>query len=359
MTRKKSKTLTLKDVAERLQVSTATVSNAFNRPSQLSAELRQHILDECAKFDYYGPSASARVMRTGKTSIVGIMLSNYLAYSFSDPIANQFLQGVAEVFERKNYNMLISPSRENLAQIKGAESFVDGFIIYGPPNREKLEELRRQNKSIVTVDFNYHHYDSVNIDNIYAARRCALHAFAHRPKRVAVIALRVRETGRMHRLTDEDIEYDPTNITSQRLKGYLEAAEQEGIEIRPENIVNVPDNTREFGLAAASELLMSADRPDMILCMSDCLALATLELAASRGIQVPKQLMVTGFDGIAKAADSDPGLTTIQQHSIEKGRLAAEIFLGLKTQKQIVMPTSLIVRDSCPDASDSSNNLRA
>ncbi|MEO1204134.1 MAG: LacI family DNA-binding transcriptional regulator, partial [Pseudomonadota bacterium] len=91
--------LTLRDMASRLGVSTATISNAFNRPDQLSRQLRERILDECHTAGYLGPNAAARSLRTGRTGIIGVMLSNYLSYSFSDPVAQQFLQGLSEVFE--------------------------------------------------------------------------------------------------------------------------------------------------------------------------------------------------------------------------------------------------------------------
>ena len=340
--------LTLKEVAQRLGVSTATVSNAFNRPSQLSAELRQHILDECAKFDYYGPGASSRTMRTEKTGIVGLMVSNYLTYSFADPVANQFLQGVAEVFESKSYNMLICPSRENLIHLRGGESFVDGFIIYGPPNRGKLAELQRQNKSFITVDFRAGDAGSVNIDNRAAAHAIATHALLHRPKKIGVIALRVVEGDRLHPLLPEHMVCDPSNITSLRLKGYIEASEAAGITIQPDDIINVPDNTHEFGLSAANHLLSRDDKPDLILCMSDRLGLAALEIARMKNLQVPRDLHITGFDDIAEAASADPGLCTIRQDSVEKGRLAARLFLGLHHERHNTLENELVVRGSCP-----------
>ena len=89
--------LTLKDVAGHLGVSTATISNAFNRPDQLSQKLRERILSECKTLGYPGPNAAARSLRTGRTGIIGVTLSNYLSYSFSDPVANQFLQGCKQL----------------------------------------------------------------------------------------------------------------------------------------------------------------------------------------------------------------------------------------------------------------------
>ena len=343
-----SPSLTLKEVAKRLGVSTATVSNAFNRPSQLSAKLRQDILTQCAAFDYYGPGASSRVMRTEKTGIVGLMVSNYLTYSFADPIACQFLQGVAEIFEPKNYNMLICPSRENLPQLRGGESFVDGFIVYGPPHRGKLAELTRQNKAFVTVDYQTAAAGSVNIDNENAAFIIAQHALRHAPKRVAIIGLRITEDNHLHTLQSQQVEYDPSNITSQRLRGYLNACRECGVSVDADDIINVPDNTHDFGLSAAHHLLGREHRPDLILCMSDRLGLAALNVAQAKGLLVPQDLQITGFDDISEAGLASPGLTTIRQNSIEKGHLAAKLFLGLHNERHNILSSELVVRDSCP-----------
>lgn len=346
--RKKSTQLTLRDVAKILDVSTATISNAFNRPSQLSDELRKHILNECENLNYFGPNAAARSLRTGKTGIVGVMLSNYLSYSFSDPVAQQFLQGLAEVFEKKEYNLLIVPSREDLKHIQGSVSFVDGFIVYGPPNILKLEELKKQNKFVITVDFDTQEYVSVNIDNYEAAKKVADHAFKNFTGTAAILALRLKENNRMHRLTPEDIIFDTYNITSERLRGYLDSAKKNKITILPERIINVNDNTYELGFLAAKEILSLSPRPKLLLCMSDRLAIAAIEAARGLNLRVPDDLLITGFDDIYQSSINFPSVTTIHQQSTDKGRIAAEIFLGLREEKSVLLTTDLVVRQSCP-----------
>ena len=102
---KKSSTLTLKKVAEILGVSNATVSNAFNRPDQLSKKKREEILAACSELGYLGPNQAARSLRKGSFGIVAIILPDSLEYMVSDPVASQFMQGVASVLETGNANV--------------------------------------------------------------------------------------------------------------------------------------------------------------------------------------------------------------------------------------------------------------
>ena len=201
---KNIKKLTLKDVAERLEVSTATISNAFNRPDQLSATLRENILSECEKMGYFGPNAAARSLRTGRTGIVGIVLSDDLSYSLTDPVANQFLKGMAEVFEANEYNMLLlsSDQVEQDAQSRMQSSMVDGFIVYGHKPQQCINApWLMPNKNIITVDSFIPGTTSVNIENHSGAYRIASHALKHKPDAVAILGLSLLATDRVCRRT--------------------------------------------------------------------------------------------------------------------------------------------------------------
>ena len=344
------KALTLKRMADRLGVSVATMSNAFNRPDQLSRELREHILAECQKAGYRGPNAAARSLRTGRTGIVGVTLSNYLSYSFSDPVAHQFLQGLAEVFESQEYSLLLMPSREHLSrsQPRGFEAFVDGFVIYGPPQRNQLEQLANQNKRIVTVDFVIDGSASINVDNYAAARNCAQHAVRDGPCPTAVLGLRLIDVNRVCRIQEGELFEEKSTITVQRLNGFVDGAGEGSSTIRREHIWQIPDNTHAFALEAAREALLCSPRPELLLCMSDRIALGAIQAARNLGLRVPEDVRVTGFDDIPEASTQHPSLTTVHQQSLVKGRMAAKMFMGHLENQSLVLETQLMIRESCP-----------
>jgi DNA-binding LacI/PurR family transcriptional regulator len=350
MKKRKNTSLTQLQVAQLLGTSVATVSNAFNKPSQLSRELREHILSECKKIGYYGPRAKSRNGRTEKTRVVGVMLSNQLSYSFADPVANTFLQGLAEVLEEQDINLLIIPSRYELAYLSGVEAFVEGFIVYGPPSNDRLDELLHYKKEIVAIDFQIDGFPSVNIDNAGASRKIASHAFNSRPSNPVVLGLRISNSNKICRLSDSHL-LSSSNVTVQRLSGFKKASLSSGIYLSEENIWNIPDNSQSLGYEAAKQALLASPKTDLILCMSDNLALGAIKAITDMGYRVPEDILVTGFDGINEGKSNDLTLTTIAQPNMEKGRVASEIILGLRDDEDIVLASQMIVGRSCPHSS--------
>lgn len=344
------KRLTLKAMAEKLDVSTATISNAFNRPDQLSEARRHWILEECKRLGYVGPNAAARSLRTGRTGNVGVILTDNLAYSLTDPVASEFLHGLAEVLDRRQMSLLLLSGQdgdEHRSRLQ--ESLVDGFIVYGwlKPG-ETYQRLLQQNKPIVTVDFDLEGCTWVNIDNYEGARRSAEHALRHRPGNVAILGLRMVSADRVCRIRDRELFNEAGAISVRRLNGYLDALKAAGYTVPAERIWSTPTNTHADAYQAAREALTSNPRPDLLLCMSDRIALAVIQAALQMGLRIPEDVRVVGFDGIPEGANIHPSLTTVYQQSAEKGRIAARIFLGEQEDRNVMLPTCLQIRESCP-----------
>jgi DNA-binding LacI/PurR family transcriptional regulator len=345
------KKLTIKDVARLLDVSTATVSNAFNRPDQLSEQLRQRILGECRRMGYAGPSAAARNLRTGRSGIVGVVLAESLRYSFVDPVASQFLAGVSEVLDQRHCNMLLFSVLEMDASSKHRlqESMVDGYLVYGFSGKGRTyQRLLAQPKRVVAVDLKLGDYTSVNVDNYSGARRSAEHALAHAPEHIAILGLKLLATDRVCRVRDNELYDEGSSVAVSRLNGYLDAIRASGRELSAERIWNVPENSHSLAYQAAREALLSAPRPTLLLCASDAIAIAALRAALQLGIRVPEMLHIVGFDGIPEASILHPTLTTVSQQSAEKGRLAARILLGEIEDRDVLLPTELVIGESCP-----------
>lgn len=341
------KPLNLKEIAKLLDVSTATVSNAFNRPDQLSKKLRERILKESAELGYFGPNLAARSLRKGQSDVIAVVLADTLSYSFSDPVASQFLQGISEVLVDHNKQLLLLSSRLAAKEQSSAESLPDGFIFYGAPMGDTFERIHRMGKPVMAVDFEERRCCSVNIDNEAAAYTAACHAMQSDSDNVAIISLRIVESERVCRLTLEDMQCESNEIIArQRLKGYLRAGKESKNEIPPHMIWHTPMNTPEIAEKAAHEALTSTPRPNVILCMSDVIALSVLRVANSLEISIPNDVRVIGFDDIPEASRSTPGLTTINQESIEKGRIAATTMLSSETHTSTVLPTRLMIRDT-------------
>ncbi len=328
-------------------MSTATVSNAFNRPDQLSAKLRERILRESAELGYHGPNFAARSLRKGASDVVAVVLADSISYSLSDPVASQFLQGVAEVLgENKKQLLLLSSESDELEQ-SSAESLPDGFIFYGAPSGDIFERVSRSGKPIIAVDFETHDSESVNINNEEGAFSVASHALVNKPKHAAVLGLRLVDSQRICRLTAQDMSVESKEISRSRLKGYLRAFEEQQLAISPSHVWHIPLNTPEMAEIAAKEALTLNPLPEVILCMSDVIALSVLRVANELNIAIPQQVKVTGFDDIPEAQRSSPGLTTVCQQSSEKGRVATRLLLKNESKDSVILDTRLVIRASC------------
>lgn len=341
-----TKRLNLKGVAEKLGVSTATVSNAFNRPDQLSKNLREKILSEASRLGYHGPNLAARSLRRGRSDVIGVMLSDSLTYSFSDPMANQMLQGISEVLMEYNKQLLLFyEGKDNTAQ-SSAESLPDGFIFYGSSNLETFKRIVALGKPCVTIDYVQDKIPSVGIDDRSAAKKIAMHAISQvNHGTVAILGMKLVVSDRVCRLTQDDLDEKSVEISRQRLLGYFDAATENDLTIPTESIWSVPFNTEKYAKIAAKEAFSSSLHPNIILCMSDVIALAAISTAQSMGLNVPKDVIIVGFDDISEAKHASPSLTTVCQQNAQKGKVAAKMLLE-NNLTNCILETKLVVRQS-------------
>ena len=330
-----------------LGVSTATVSNAFNRPDQLSAKLRERILRESAELGYHGPNFAARSLRKGESGVIAVVLADSISYSLSDPVASQFLQGVAEVLVNENKQLLLLSSASNQQTQSSSESLPDGFVFYGAPTGDIFKRVQRGGKPLIAVDFETNDSASVNINNEDGAYTVANHGLTTKPDSVAILGLRLVDSNRICRLTAADIDLESKEISRSRLKGYVRALTDNQIMFSPSQVWHIPLNTPEMAEIAAREALTLSPLPKLVLCMSDVIALAVIRIAGELNIDIPKDLQVTGFDDIPEAQRSVPSLTTVCQRSLEKGRVAAGLLFSHEAKQAVLLDTHLVVRQSC------------
>lgn len=339
------KVWTLKSVAKELGVSNATVSNAFNRPDQLSKTRREHILASCEKLGYSGPNKAAQSLRKGHFNIVALVLPDSIEYMITDPVASSFVKGVSSVLEKNNINILLfSGITDNLNAVS---DFVDGFICYGRPRNSKLiDQLRITVKKVVTVDFDIARSASVGIDNTQAAYEIAKLAINSKNDSVAVLGLRLLDsnlTCRVYGKPETDIQ---CSIAHQRLNGYIKALKELGVNLRDDRVWNIPENKHESALIAVREALTSTPRPDVLLCMSDVIALSAIKEIKTMGLKIPEDICLVGFDGIEESFRSAPPITTVHQNSEQKGIKAAELFVT-GTPGSITIPFEIELGDTC------------
>lgn len=327
--------LTLKEVARRLDVSTATISNAFNRPDQLSAKKRAEVLAACEEMGYAGPNKAARSLRRGQTNIIALVLPDSIEYMVTDPVASQLIQGVAKAIKDSEANLLLfSGSNDSVNEIV---DFVDGFICYGSPRSQTLlRQLTHIKKRVVTIDFDIENAPSVNIDNTQAAYKSALLGLDKQVKRPVILGLRLLDLEHTCVVGQNALLDSEYSISHRRLDGYLDAIKAVGLDISNDDIWHIHESTHEAAIVAVKQVLSANKRPDALLCMSDIIALTAMQEALRLGLRIPEDVRVVGFDGTDIAKRYHPTLTTVQQFSALKGEVATQMFLNGDDQSKTV-----------------------
>jgi DNA-binding LacI/PurR family transcriptional regulator len=345
--RPKDRAVTLATIAEAVGVSRMTVSNAYNRPDQLSPELRERVLAAARTLGYSGPNPVARTLSRGETGSLGLVLDFPLTLAFTDPGTVQFLHGVAAGCEDQGLALSLVPRIEGGGAELVQKALVDGFVLYCvAPHDVRMDAVRGRRLPYVRVDFEPEPgLVDVNIDDEGAARSVAEHLTALGHRRVGIVLPHdiPGSTG------PEARQAAWNHVTSARLAGWRAGLEAAGIDWNTVPVAGGPGKMREAGRVAGGRLLDRADRPSAIIALSDVLALGVLEAAAERGIAVPRELSVAGFDDVPEAAAATPPLTTIRQPHQTKGSEAVRLLVDADS-KSVLLPTELVVRASTAPA---------
>jgi DNA-binding LacI/PurR family transcriptional regulator len=342
---------TLASLAAELGISRTTVSNAYNRPDQLSPQLRQRILEAARRLGYPGPDPVARSLRTRKAGAIGLIFTEGLSYAFRDPAAVAFLEGLGLACEAGGSGLLMvpaAPGDSTAALVYGAA--VDGFVVYSMPAGDPYVSavLERPVPSVVVDQpVGLSAVDFVGLDDRGAAAQLGRHLGQLGHRRVGVVANRLgtdRNDGPADLARQRRCPYA---VVKARLDGLADGLAESGVDWADVPVEERFDNSSAAGEAGAIALLDR--RPDLtaLACSTDVFALATLAAAGRRGLRAPRDLSVTGFDDVPEAAAVS--LTTIRQPMLEKGRVAGQLLLDESERpaaRHLLLPTTLLVRNS-------------
>ncbi len=316
---------TLDTVAKAAGVSRMTVSNAYNRPDQLSAATRERVLAVAAELGYGGPDPAGRSLRRGRTGTVGVVITESLSYAFTDPGLVAFLRGVADELSPAGRAMLLAPmsGADDPASVV-RDAIVDAFIICSlQDDDEAVAVIKGRGLPFVTVgNPKVKGHPWTGVDNVAASAMAADHLLGLGHQRLAVVAVPP-----VMALEPQGPVVVSRRGFTQRGTGFVEAARRAGVD--DVAVVEAGTNSTEAGAEAAAPLLAQRRRPTAVFAVSDALALGVLGAAADAGLHVPGDLSVVGFDGIDEGAYSRPPLTTVSQDLRDQGRRAAAAVLSL------------------------------
>lgn len=327
--------VTVYDVARLAEVSIATVSRVLNSPDKVNQATRERVL---AAIDALGfvPKAEAAARARKSSGRIAV-----LAPFFTFPSFVERLRGVAAALTDSPYELVIY-SVDNAAR-RDAELAslavtrrADGLIVMALPfGAQVASRMTGYQLPLVLVEFSDPAFSSIEINNEAGARLAAEHFIAQGRQRCAFIG-------------DSEAPEHAIHPSDQRLVGYRAALEEAGRPLTP-CYINLGPHGLEPAVEQTHRLLDLAQPPDAIFAASDTQALGALKAARQRGVRVPDDLAIIGFDDL-EIADYI-GLTTIRQPLQESGRIAVELLLARIADpsrhiQHIVLPLTLVRRET-------------
>ena len=325
---------TLDELAAMSGVSRATVSRVINGGS-VSPATRERVLAVLESTNLR-PNAAARTLASGRSGVIGVVMHVAPPMLFGDPYFSQLLHGMSDALSEQAAGMMLwlgNRSKEEtlnrilwMGPLDGVivtadnldDPLVDGLLASDLPT--VLVGHRREDRSASYVD----------VDHVHAADVLTTHLVEIGRRRIAHV------TGRRGTVSGED-----------RLVGYRRAMDRAGLSVV--DLVVEGDFSKGSGASATNELL---DRGiDAIFCGNDAMAGGALETIRARGLQVPRDVALAGFDDLDFAVHLSPPLTTIRQGVQQQGAEAAQVLFGLlqdpdASPRRVILPTELIVRAS-------------
>lgn len=326
--------VTMQDVAERAGVSVSTVSHVINGTRYVSPELTERVRTAMAELRFQ-PNAVARSLRRKETLTLGMIVPDN-----ANPFFALLAHAVENACYEHGYSLILTNSGGDLARelaninvLLGKQ--VDGLILaaVGLSSRDLKQVLR--SAPVVLVDRNLPgvEADALLVDNLGGGREATRHLIALGHRRIGCI------TGP-----------STTTPSADRVTGYRAALEEAGIPV-DETLIARGDFQFAGGYAGAQALLALPEAPTAIFACNDLMAMGAIAAAAEKGLRVPADLSIVGFDNTTLAAYTTPALTTIAQPITEIGQLATEMVIRRSQQPDMarqhrVLGTKLIVRQS-------------
>lgn len=334
--------VTIGDVAARARVSKSAVSFVFNGRGGVGAEARERILQAADELGWR-PDARARALSRSRAQALGLVIRREPELLSTDPFFPQFVAGVESGLAKVEYALVLQvvdgEQSESDAYTRFAhESRVDGVFLTDLRTRdERPAELSRLGLPYVLVGPTAPDggdLQPIGLDDAAGIRRAVRHLFALGHRRIAHV-------GGSARYVHSDV----------RRRAWADELEQLGLDPGP--VVDA-DFTGASGARATHELLDLSRPPTAIIYANDLMAIAGMSVAVDRGIRVPHDLSIVGFDDIPLAPYIVPPLTTVRQDVFEWGRACAETLVAIvegRTPDPVELPpVEFIVRGSTGQA---------
>jgi len=336
----KKKKVSLKDIAETLNVSQMTVSRALHGKGGLSEELQNTILQTAEAMNYLPSRAVKGFAETGNSLTVGVVVPHV-----ANTIFPEIIENIESFLSANGYRILLCCSYHNpLKEFRDISALlerkVDG-IIWSPvtlDNGQNIAALiRKQRCPLVFLDRVLENVaaDAVVVNDRESMYLTVTHLLQQGCRNAAYLTPRV-----------------PSSVSRERLAGYRQALDDFGFAVKEEMICHIGSDVAS-GRSGATILLDRPERPDAIVCFNDPLAIGVELELRKRRVAIPGEIAITGFSGVVETELAAVPITTVLQHPSELGQEAARLLFGRMinpsfriTPVKKVLPGTLVIRES-------------
>jgi DNA-binding LacI/PurR family transcriptional regulator len=331
-----SKQATIKDIAKTLQVSTSTVSRALRNAPDVSIQTKLAVQNLSEKLNYQ-PNKLALSLQKNQTHTIGVLVPNL------DYVLSTMIRGIDEVALEAGYTVMVCQSNESFGREivntrRLMDSIVDGFLVCVSSETKTFEHVKKIiDKNLPMVVFDRLCPDliapRVIIDNTDGGFQATEHLIEQGYKRIAILA-------------------GPKNLTisNLRLEGYLAALKKYKRKADRDLIVHC-DFNQQYAYNATLDLLSQKQRPDAIFTISDRMAIGAMLAIKEKGLKMPKDIGLVGFNNEPVVNLVTPGISSVDQPAFELGKTAAKLFIERMHSDnmddvEIVLKPRLVIRES-------------
>lgn len=323
--------VSMKDVALACNVSVATVSKALNNHSDISEAKREEIKKKAKEMGYF-PNISARALKTNRTYSIGVLFVDEARSGLTHDYFVAVLESFKVAAEKKGYDITFlncNKSRSNRlsylehAKFRGFDGVVIACIDFSDP---EVMELVESDIPVVTIDHLFNNRISIVSDNIKGMRDLLTYIYNQGHRKIAYI----------HGMESA--------VTSSRLSSFYKTAEELGLMIPDEYVKEAGYRDTDMTAKRTRELLDLKEPPTCIIFPDDYAAFGGINAIKKRGLRIPQDISVAGYDGIRVARQIEPAITTLAQNTKKLGKYAAEKLIGLIEKPKTTLIEQVLVQ---------------
>ena len=327
--RQTSARATLRDVADAAGVSVSTASLVFSGKGPVAAATAERVRSAAAALGYAGPDPIAASLRHGRAGVIGVSVDAPLRTAFQDPFAVAMLDGISTVLDEVGSGMLLMA--ESTSPHGTLTAAIDAMIfpLCGLSTTEVVQHLAARGIPMVAASApSGPGIVHLKVSEADAMRDAAAYVKSLGHQRIGHLTMNLGDVAGSVRITPADVERGRQLVAVERARGFLQVCGKRA------PMAQVGSATVEASVEAAGLLLDLEPHPTAIVAQSDLIAAGVLRAAAERGLSVPEDLSVVGFDGIDLPWFSGV-LTTVDQDAAGKGRALARMAIELAAGKSV------------------------